>query len=102
MSQLKIVAEDVATVAATTGVQLDNTGSPFASGYGKNAVLCICPSATANQVGNVEGSVDNTVWTTLTAYVAGEGKMVSIELPSYIRVDNTAGTTGSTNFYLLD
>jgi hypothetical protein len=102
MAQLKIVAEAVSTVAATTAVQLDITGSPFAAGYGRNAVLVIIPSAVGNQVGDVQGSVDGTTWTQLKAYTAGNGLMASVVLPNYIRVNNTGGTTGQTNFYLFD
>ena len=106
--RMKVLAENVKTVAATPAVEMKE--SPFTGkggAAGRKALLVMLTeetdAAAADQVGNVEGSNDgSTGWTVVQAYsmVTGGQKMVYIDLWPYMRVNNTGGTSGATSFYL--
>ncbi len=99
------IALGVATVAASASVDLKSAfgAERFSKfGYGWTGTILIGPNGAANQVGNIETSDDNTAWGVAQAYVAADGPRVfNVLLKRYIRVNNTSGTTGKTNFQLL-
>lgn len=101
-AQVKTLALDVSTVAASTGVAMN--ASPFAAGYGRQVIVEVKPiDGGANQVGDIQGSLDgSTGWTDIQAYDAADGPVsFNILLWPYMRVNNESGTTSGTNFQLV-
>lgn len=101
-AEVKTLALNVSTVAASTAVAMN--ASPFAAGYGRKAIVQVMPKdGGANQVGDVQGSLDgSTGWTDIQAYAAADGPTsFNILLWPYMRVNNESGTTSGTNFQLI-
>lgn len=104
--KMKVLAEDVSTVAASASVALTTT--PFCAGAGRKATVIMLTeetdAAAADQVGNIQGSEDDSSWSNVQAYnmTTGGVKMVEVLMYPYMRVNNTAGTSGATSFYLLN
>lgn len=101
-----MIATEVKTVAASTGIDLQALGIEY--GAGRTAIFEVCPlpaaAADADQVGDVqESDALATGYADLQAYDADDGqKVFTIALSKrYLRINNQSGTAGNgTNFIL--
>lgn len=102
MSKLKILgaAVSLTAAAAQTGVAMDET--PFAPGFNAIATISLT-GATGTPTVLIQGSDDNSTWTTLVTVAAITANVVKAEvtLQAYMRVNVSAvGTAGTASAWL--
>lgn len=102
----KTLGLNLATAEAAAAVAMDT--SPLAAGGGRKGILIVAPentaAADANQVGDLQGSLDgSTGWTDVQAFAAADGwKMFEVLLWPHMRINVESGTAGGgTSFFIL-
>jgi hypothetical protein len=97
--KVQMLAEAVsnAAVAAQSSVDLDNK-TPFLPGRKVEAFIERSPDATASGTIVIQGSDDDSTWTTVLTSSALAGKRAMVDAYRYMRANMTvAGTAGTYN-----